>query len=206
MVCFDMDGLMIDSEPIWHAVVQNVFASVGVTLTLEHCLETTGLRIDELVAHHWAKHPWQSAEHTQARVGQLIIDGMVTRLSSSDLKPMPGLLHALDFFASKGVPMAVASSSPEALIEAATTGLGIKDRFVLLLSATTQELGKPVHTRVNIIRCATHPTSFANHHSEHSLAPGGVSGRRETLRRAAHALPRAGGLGRGVHLGQGRAL
>ena len=79
MVVFDMDGLLINSEPIWHQVEQEVFASVGVTLTLEHCLETTGLRIDELVAHHWNKRPWATGE-TQQQVGKMIIDGMVARV------------------------------------------------------------------------------------------------------------------------------
>jgi beta-phosphoglucomutase-like phosphatase (HAD superfamily) len=31
-VIFDMDGLMIDSEPLWHIAEQQAFGAIGVTL------------------------------------------------------------------------------------------------------------------------------------------------------------------------------
>ena len=41
---FDMDGLLIDSEPAWREAEIEAFAEVGVTLTDAMCRETTGLR------------------------------------------------------------------------------------------------------------------------------------------------------------------
>ena len=74
-IIFDMDGLMIDSEPLWHVAETAVFASVGVSLTEENCLETTGLRIDEVVAHHFDRHGgWDEAEWPQSKVAEGIID------------------------------------------------------------------------------------------------------------------------------------
>ena len=32
-VVFDMDGLMIDSEPLWHLAEKQVFERVGITLS-----------------------------------------------------------------------------------------------------------------------------------------------------------------------------
>ena len=46
-VVFDMDGLMIDSEPLWHLAEQECFSKIGVELSHADMLETTGLRIDE---------------------------------------------------------------------------------------------------------------------------------------------------------------
>ena len=53
---FDVDGLLIDSEPIWRRTEVEVFATVGVALTEEMCVETTGPRIDEVAAHWLMGH------------------------------------------------------------------------------------------------------------------------------------------------------
>lgn len=47
---FDMDGLLIDSEPFWHQAELEVFSSAGIDISLRDSLpETTGLRIDQVV-------------------------------------------------------------------------------------------------------------------------------------------------------------
>ena len=46
-VIFDMDGLLIDSEPLWRLAEREVFAAVGLELTDEDCRGTTGLRSDD---------------------------------------------------------------------------------------------------------------------------------------------------------------
>ena len=51
---FDMDGLLIDSEPYWQAVEKQVFQQVGIDLTDEMCLETVGLRLNDIVGHWYA--------------------------------------------------------------------------------------------------------------------------------------------------------
>jgi len=53
-----MDGLLIDSEPLWQEAEQRVFAKVGLELTYEQTLETTGLRVDEVIEYWFQKFPW----------------------------------------------------------------------------------------------------------------------------------------------------
>ena len=48
-VIFDMDGVLIDSEPLWKIAMEEVFHSVGSFLTKEDFQKTVGLRIDEVV-------------------------------------------------------------------------------------------------------------------------------------------------------------
>lgn len=48
-VIFDMDGLLIDSEPLWKQAELDIFVPLGVPLTYEMTKETTGLRVDECV-------------------------------------------------------------------------------------------------------------------------------------------------------------
>lgn len=48
-VIFDMDGVLIDSEPLWKIAEIEGFGKVGINLTNTDCEETVGLRIDEVV-------------------------------------------------------------------------------------------------------------------------------------------------------------
>ena len=48
-VIFDMDGVLIDSEPIWKIAMESVFHSVGCNLSRKDFQKTVGLRIDEVI-------------------------------------------------------------------------------------------------------------------------------------------------------------
>lgn len=56
---FDMDGLLIDSEPLWDRAELDVMASLGVDISRRHELpDTLGLRIDMVVDLWYAHQPW----------------------------------------------------------------------------------------------------------------------------------------------------
>ena len=48
-VIFDMDGLIIDSEPLWREAEMTVFKSIGFEFTEQMCIQTMGMRIDAVV-------------------------------------------------------------------------------------------------------------------------------------------------------------
>jgi mannitol-1-/sugar-/sorbitol-6-/2-deoxyglucose-6-phosphatase len=48
-IIFDMDGVLIDSEPLWKIAEEKVFRSIGIPLTKKDFEKTVGLRIDEVV-------------------------------------------------------------------------------------------------------------------------------------------------------------
>ena len=54
-VIFDMDGVLIDSEPLWKIAMENVFNSIGCPLTKKDFQKTVGLRIDEVIE-YWFEH------------------------------------------------------------------------------------------------------------------------------------------------------
>ncbi|RGE48017.1 hypothetical protein MHD_05940 [Mannheimia granulomatis] len=55
-VIFDMDGVMIDSEPQWSEAQIEVLETLGINITLEDCEKfTRGKRIDEL-SETWIKN------------------------------------------------------------------------------------------------------------------------------------------------------
>jgi mannitol-1-/sugar-/sorbitol-6-/2-deoxyglucose-6-phosphatase len=137
---FDMDGLLIDSEPLWQEAEIAVFGALGLRLTREQCLETRGRRTREIVAYWYEKHPWPAASIDDVRA-RLI--SAVCELVWARGEPLPGVHEALDFVASLGMKTALASSSPPDIIEAVLSKLGIRERFAFTRSAEGETHGKP---------------------------------------------------------------
>ena len=139
---FDLDGLLVNSEPLWRVAEIEAFDSVGLSLQPDQCGETIGLRTDEVVAWWFERHPWDETatplEEVESR-----IEGRVVEQLREDCPVRPGVEHAITFFESRGLSLAIASSSPLTIIRAALEGLGVQDRFVVLSSAETESLGKP---------------------------------------------------------------
>ncbi|HEY4963194.1 MAG TPA: hexitol phosphatase HxpB [Candidatus Saccharimonadales bacterium] len=156
-VIFDMDGLLIDSEPIWAEAEVKVFNGVGVPLTREMTTQTTGLRTDEVV-HHWHRlFPWDSP--TQQEVAQHI-DELVIELIKEKGEAKQGVAEAIEACESLKLPMAIASSSPDELINTVLEKLGIKDKMQVIHSAHDEAFGKP-HPAVYISTAhelGVHPT------------------------------------------------
>lgn len=139
---FDLDGLLIDSEPLWQQAEIECFGDVGVQLTREQAQETLGLRSDEVVCLRFDEYGWDEKAHPLEEVEERIIDRVV-ELIEADGKPMQGVHEALEFLRHKGLRLAVASSSRVRVIEAALRALEIADRFEIVHSAELELLGKP---------------------------------------------------------------
>ncbi len=139
-VIYDMDGLIIDSEPFWRKAEMKVFATVGLQLTEEDCIQTTGFRFDEVVEHWWHKQPWTGK--TKQQIHDEVIDEMENAILHK-AKEMAGVHTSLEYFKSKGLRIALASSSAMRLIKATVKKLLIEDYFELLVSAEHETHGKP---------------------------------------------------------------
>ncbi|RLE22594.1 MAG: hexitol phosphatase HxpB [Acidobacteria bacterium] len=137
---FDLDGLLVDSEPIWRQAEREVFAEVGLMLTDDDCRSTMGVRCDAVVALWFQKSPWQGASPAEV---QCRIEARVLALMRSQGEAMPGVAYALDLVESPGCRLAVASSSSPALIDGALERLGILHRFAARCSAFDEQHGKP---------------------------------------------------------------
>ncbi len=139
-VIFDMDGVLIDSEPVWKDAMEEVFESVGCPLTREDFQLTVGLRLDEVIAYWFGVSPWQNA--TPQEVMTRIINRMVELLSATG-KPLDGVLETLDFLKKKGLKIGLATSSYEVLIDCVLDTLNIRQYFDFTHSAEREAYGKP---------------------------------------------------------------
>ncbi len=139
-VIFDLDGIIIESEPLWKEVEKKVFAGIGLNLTTEMCRRTVGLDTNDTIKFWYAEKPWKGKDFT--RLYGEIIEGMrVTMQEKVRLKE--GFLATLQMVKRKSLPVAVATSSPRILIETALNKFGIAGEFDVLNSSEKEEYGKP---------------------------------------------------------------
>src|SRR5690554_2181985 len=145
-VIFDMDGVLINSEPLWKAAEIKVFETVGIDFVKVGGEKTVGLRIDEVVNYWFEKYPWKNK--SKEDVIHEIMEEMVTGIKTHG-QPMTGVLEILEYFQSKNYKIGLASSSYQVLIDTCLEKLGISHYFQSTLSAQNFTYGKP-HPEVYI--------------------------------------------------------
>lgn len=139
-VIFDMDGVLIDSEPLWREAERGVFAELGLVLSDADCQQTMGLRTDELVAYWYRRHAWQGRPQD---VVADAINSRVARLIEERGRPLPGAAAAVRSARDAGLPVGLASSSSLEIIGLVVRTLGLDACFSVLCSADDEERGKP---------------------------------------------------------------
>jgi sugar-phosphatase len=139
-VVFDLDGLLIDSEPFWRRAEMEVFATVGVVLTEDETRQTMGLRIDDAVGYWFERRPWQGRSPVEV---ERAVTARAAELIEAEGSPMPGALAVVDLCRRRSIPMAVCSGSYAVVIEAALDRLGISSSMSAWHSAEWEPLGKP---------------------------------------------------------------
>ncbi len=137
---FDLDGLLIDSEPIWRRVEIDAFADAGIGLTEEMCATTMGWRLDAVVD-HWARR-FGLAEHVRDGLAREIVERMAAEVAATG-EAMPGASGAAARLHDRGLTIAVCSSSPRPVIAAALDRLGLPVPVTAVHSAFDEEYGKP---------------------------------------------------------------
>jgi sugar-phosphatase len=139
-VIFDMDGVLLDSEPFWQDAEMEIFQTVGIPLTRAQCIELIGMPTREIVEHCFRQKPWNHKSLDQ--VASEIILGVEDRISRFAV-PLDGVIPLLEFFKSKKLPIALASSSPMSLIQTVLKKFTLTDVFSVVHSAESEEFGKP---------------------------------------------------------------
>ena len=139
-VIFDMDGLIIDSEPLWRKSEMEVFHSMGYHFTEEMCIQTMGMRINEVVKYWHDQFGWKS--HSIKEVIDNIQDKLIENVKNHG-KALEGVDTAIEYLNKRNILTAIASSSSFKIIAAVTEKLKLKDKFNIIHSAENEIEGKP---------------------------------------------------------------
>jgi sugar-phosphatase len=136
---FDMDGLLIDSEILWHRAEVEIFGALGVPLAERSRRLTKGVFVDAVVDYWFSRHPWSEPSV------DVVVDMLLERVGSlveSEGRLLPGALRAIDLTSERG-PVALASSTPLALINRCLDHFDLASRFASVHSAEFEPYGKP---------------------------------------------------------------
>lgn len=139
-VIFDMDGVIIDSEPFWKNAEFEVFSSLGVVLDKEFTDLTQTMTTIEVTKFWYEKFPWESKSLEEvedmviSRVMELIEQGRAER---------NGIELFIKQLKSNGFKIGLATNSPYKIIPVVLEKAGIADYFDSIFSAEFVEFGKP---------------------------------------------------------------
>jgi HAD superfamily hydrolase (TIGR01509 family) len=138
-ILFDLDGLMVDSEPHSIASWQAVLARRGVQFDQAALDWILGQRLTETAAYairlfHLPERPEDLAQEKA--------EYQITHLNGS-ITAMPGLIELLDWIDRSGLKKAVASSGLRRYIDAVLAATNLRERFGVVISADDVVNGKP---------------------------------------------------------------
>ncbi|WP_230351696.1 hexitol phosphatase HxpB [Lelliottia sp. WAP21] len=138
---FDMDGLLIDSEPLWDRAELDVMESLGVDIRRRNELpDTLGLRIDMVVELWYAHQPWNGPSRQE--VTDRIISRAITLVEET--RPLlPGVREAVALCKAQGLKVGLASASPLHMLEKVLAMFDLRESFDALASAEKLPYSKP---------------------------------------------------------------
>jgi sugar-phosphatase len=136
-----MDGLLIDSEPLWERAELDVFTTLDVDLSRRSEMpDTVGLRIDQVVRMWYETLPWIGP--SQEEVTQRILTRALTLIEET--RPLlPGVELALKLCQAEGLKIGLASASPLFMQEKVLAMFGLRHYFEVLASAESLPYSKP---------------------------------------------------------------
>lgn len=138
-ILFDLDGLLVDSEPLWSEADAAFLSARGVSPGpgLKSLLMGTG----QLESSRALKERYGLEETVEEiAAGRL---ALVEGLYRTRLEPRPGVPEVLVRFSRAGWRLALATSSPERLVKVVFARFPWKDDFGAVASGDEVERGKP---------------------------------------------------------------
>ncbi len=137
-IVFDMDGLLVDSEPYWEQARQQLAAEVGQAWTIDDQQAVMGSSTSG-----WSRYLIQrlKLDISQQAVEERIIQKML-EFYRQKIPYLPGAVEAVNL-AVQHYPTGLASGSQHSLLEAVLNDAAMRDKFQVVVAADTLPHGKP---------------------------------------------------------------
>jgi HAD superfamily hydrolase (TIGR01509 family) len=137
-VIFDLDGVLIDSEPVWEEVRRQVVAGHGGQWAPDTQQRLMGMSTGEWASYLSGELGVQLPPH---QVAELVIRQMQDRYREH-LPLLPGAVTAVQQLSAHW-PLGLASSAPLALIDTVLNASALKPSFAAAMSTEQVKAGKP---------------------------------------------------------------
>jgi HAD superfamily hydrolase (TIGR01509 family) len=137
-VLFDMDGLLVDTEPLWFETEAEVMARLGAPWTKDDQRQLLGGSMPRTVSYLLGKATRPASPET---IERWMIGGMLARAAAGRVVVMPGARELLAEVASAGLPYALVTSSVRSLAEAVLAATGL--RFPITVTSDDVPVTKP---------------------------------------------------------------
>lgn len=137
-IIFDMDGLLVDSEPVWEKARKGMADEAGKPWTRDDHRSVMGVSTDEWVAYMIQR---MELSFTPQEVQDQIVQRMLA-MYREQIPYLPGAIEAIEM-AAKNYPIALASGSHPSLIEAVTNDIHLQGKFQVIVSVDEIGAGKP---------------------------------------------------------------
>ncbi len=137
-VLFDMDGLLVDSEPLWLEVETAVMARLGAGWTQADQVQLLGGSLDRTVSYLLAKATKPAPPQV---VAEWLMSGVADLVRARGVPVQPGARELLAEVAAAGLPHALVTSSERRFMQVVLASTGI--RFDALVCADDVSVTKP---------------------------------------------------------------
>jgi HAD superfamily hydrolase (TIGR01509 family) len=139
-VIFDMDGLLVHTEPTWRAVHKEVFGELGLDLARWPGVVSTGMRVDEVVAMRRSYYDWGDPDDAAvaARITSMVADRV-----ASTAALCAGAFEAIAWCRQRDLAVGLATGSRWPVIDAVLSRFGLESSFDACVSAGDLPYGKP---------------------------------------------------------------
>jgi HAD superfamily hydrolase (TIGR01509 family) len=137
-VVFDLDGVLVDSEPVWEEVRREVVAAHG-----GHWAPDAQDRMMGMSTAEWSAYLVTDlgVQLSPSRVAEVVVSAMAARYRSH-LPLLPGAVDAVRLMGSR-FTLGLASSSPRSLIAVVLDASGLRPSFAAVRSTEEEARGKP---------------------------------------------------------------
>lgn len=139
-IIFDMDGVLIDSEPLNIEAEIDIMKSFGVDIDISEMERFTGVTNTSM----WKT--LKSRYNLEMSVEALVVHSnhvKKQKIRQMDIKPIDGIEDLINYAISKGYKLGVASSSPMDMIQLVINKFGLMDAFHVLVSGEEVKNSKP---------------------------------------------------------------
>lgn len=140
-VIFDMDGVLVDSEPFYVQVEQQMFARVGAKVSHDEHLNYQGTATDRMWEIVKEKHGLTETVKELVEMTNSIVTPYFQNLET--IEPMQGVTELIIKLSKNNIPLAVASSSFPDVIEIILQKTGLKKFFQVVVDSQMAGSSKP---------------------------------------------------------------